>query len=77
MCVGVCVCVGGGAWLARHRTIKKMSAPHRLDMGTEQCAVVFSSVVSLISLKLKLLLRCVGGCMALARVPELGKTVVR
>ena len=32
-----------GGWLARHRTIEKLSAPHRLDislsMGTEQCAV--------------------------------------
>ena len=28
----MCVCVVGGGWLARHRTIEKMSAPHRLDI---------------------------------------------
>ena len=27
----VAVCVREGGWLARHRTIEKMSAPHRLD----------------------------------------------
>ena len=47
-----------GGWLARHRTIKKMGRPHRLDvlsMGTEQCAVVLSSVVALMFLNLELL----------------------
>ena len=47
--------------LARHSTIKKMDPPHGLDnlsTGTEQCAVVFLSVVSLVFSNLELLLRC-------------------
>ena len=40
-----------------HQVDERASSPGHLSMGTEQCAVVFSSVVSLKFLKLKLLLR--------------------
>ena len=43
MCVCVCVCVGGG--LARHRTIEKMSAPHRLDIFKHGHRAVCSGVL--------------------------------
>ena len=49
---------GRGASLAQHRREGRPALlPGHLSMDTEQCAVVFSSVVSLMFLKLKLLLR--------------------
>ena len=45
------MCVGRGASSAQHHQEDgPASSPGRLSMGTEQCAVVFSSVVSLMSL---------------------------
>ena len=48
---------GRGGCLARHSTIKKMGPPAHLSMGTEQCAAVFLSVVSLVFSNLELLSR--------------------
>ena len=36
---------GGGGWLARHRTIEKLSAPHRLDILKHGHRAVCNSVL--------------------------------
>ena len=36
---------GGGGWLARHRTIEEMSAPHRLDIFKHGHRAVCSGVL--------------------------------
>ena len=41
----MCYSEGGGGWLARHRTIEKMSAPHRLDIFEHGHRAVCSDVL--------------------------------
>ena len=53
----VVVVVGVASSAPHLRKDERASSPGHLNMGTEQCAVVFSSVVSLVFSNLKLLLR--------------------
>ena len=69
------MCAQEGGWLARHRTIEKMSAPHRLDIFKHGHRAVCSGV--LISSFLDILgswswfWRCSGlGCRAVVIVGD-------